>query len=391
MTRKRGFTLMELMIALVTLSIVLTGALRLFRSVNTAVSSTVDRMDAMQNLRFGLSQIDMLLRNAGAGTTDWQPTLIYIDKNIVAFNADWISLYPGSATAVNYNPDADPNSSNAVTVEQKFTIPTTGIQYPDSTYRTSSLPTASLSPAETIVYYFELDTSTTRTDDYHLMRQVNNSAPQEVARNILAYPGHDFFEWLRTDTDGNLQQIIAAGSTGYPALPWRHSNPIHGSLSDTSVASLIDSIRAVRLYAYATNGLTGTRELRRSLVTTVRIPNAGLSIARSCGDAPLFTQSIVATSTGGSPATPNVRLTWTRATDEAGGEHDVERYLIYRRLQSAATFDDAQAEVPSGQTTYTYDDATVAWNSTYVYGVSALDCTPLESTRNSSNAILVFP
>lgn len=387
MTRKRGFTLMELMIALVTLTIVLTGALRLFRSVNTAVSGTVDRMDAMQNLRFGLSQIDLLLRNAGAGTTDWQPTLIYVDKNIVAFNADWISLYPGSPTAVNYNPDADPNSSNAVTVAQRFTIPTTGIQYPDSTYHTACCQ----SPAETIIYYFELDTSTTRTDDYHLMRQVNNSTPQEVAKNILAYPGHDFFEWLRTDSAGNLQQVIAAGSTGYAALPWRHSNPIHGSLTDSGAVAKIDSIRAVRLYAYATNGLTGTRELKRSLVTTVRIPNAGLSIARTCGDAPIFTQSVVATSIGGSPATPKVRLTWTRATDEAGGEKDVERYLIYRRLQSAAAFDDAQGEVPSGQVTYTYDDATVLWDSTYIYGVTALDCTPLESTRNSSNAILVFP
>ena len=376
----RGFTLMELMIALVTLSIVLTGALRLFRAVNTAVSGTADRMDALQQLRFGLSQIDLLLRNAGAGTVNSQPTLIYIDKNIVAFNADWISLFPGSPTAVNYNPDADPNSSNAVTVAQRFTIPTTSVQYPDSTYHTAG----GQSPAETIIYYFELDTSTTRTDDYHLMRQVNNSAPQEVAKNILAYPGHNFFEWLRTDSAGNLQQVNAA------SLPWRHSNPMHGSLSDTGAVAQIDSIRAVRLYAYSTNGKTGSQEIRRSLVTTVRIPNAGLTVARTCGDVPIFGQTVTATSTGGSPLTPNVHLTWNRATDESGGEKDVEKYLIYRHLASGI-FDDALAEVPAGQTSYTYDDKSVLWDSTYVYGVTALDCTPQESARSVSAAVLVFP
>ncbi|MFI5214256.1 MAG: prepilin-type N-terminal cleavage/methylation domain-containing protein [Gemmatimonadales bacterium] len=386
MTRRRAFTLIELMIALVTLSIVLTGALRLFRSVNTAVAGTADRMDAMQQLRFGLSQIDLLLRNAGAGTVSSQPTLVYIDKTIVVFNADWISLYPGSPTAVNYNPDADPNSSNAVTVAQRFTIPTTAIQYPDSTYHTAG----GISAAETIIYYFEPDTSTPRTDDYHLMRQVNNSPPQEVAKNILAYPGHDFFEWLRTDSAGNLQQVVATGSGIYPALPWRHSNPIHGSLTDTGAVAKIDSIRAVRLYAFATNGQTGTREIKRSLVTTVRIPNAGLAIARSCGMVPIFGQTPVATSTGGSPATPKVHITWTRAVDEGGGEKDVERYLIYRRL-AAGTFDDALAEIPAGLASYTYDDATVLWDSTYYYGVTAIDCTPAESPRGVSNAILVFP
>ena len=52
----------------------------------------------------------------------------------------------------------------------------------------------------------------------------------------------------------------------------------------------------------------------------------------------------------------------------------MQRYLIYRRLQSSATFDDALAELPSGQATYTYDDPTVLWDCTYVYGVTALDC-----------------
>ena len=130
MKRTRGFTLIEIAIAIIMLSIVLTGALRLFRAVNTSVAGTVDRMDAMQNLRFGFTQIDLLLRNAGAGNTDAQPTLVYINSNIAVFNADWISPIPNSPTAVNYNPDTPANETNAVTTAQSFTIPGTSITYP---------------------------------------------------------------------------------------------------------------------------------------------------------------------------------------------------------------------------------------------------------------------
>ena len=379
MKKLRGFTLIEMIISIVLLSIVLTGALKLFRAVNTAVAGTVDRMDAMQNLRFGISQIDLLLRNAGTGTTDAQPTLVYIGSDVVAFNADWISLLPGSPTAVNYNPDADSLTTNAPTTAQKFTIPTSSVLYPDSNYRTAG----GLSPAEAIVYWFALDTSTSRTDDYVLWRQVNNDAPNTVATNLLAYPSRPFFEWLRTDASGNLQ-VVASN-----ALPMRHSNPIHGSLSDTGAVAQIDSIRAVRVNVQSTNGLTGAKEARRLLVTTVRIPNAGLTKQRSCGDAPIFLSAIT-TQIIGPAGSARVRILWSPSIDEASGEKDVERYLIYRRPQAGA-FDDALAAVPAGQSAYQYDDPTVLFDSSYVYGVTALDCTPLESALRISGVAGPIP
>ena len=54
MSRTRGFTLIEMLISLVVLSFVMSGAIWFFRGVNRAVSGTSDRMDAMQNLRYGL-------------------------------------------------------------------------------------------------------------------------------------------------------------------------------------------------------------------------------------------------------------------------------------------------------------------------------------------------
>jgi hypothetical protein len=186
-------------------------------------------------------------------------------------------------------------------------------------------------------------------------------------------------------------QVVAAGSGVYPALPWRHVTPIHGTLADTTrFGAYIDSIRAVRVNVYATNGQTGTREIQRALVTTVRIPNAGLTKQRSCGDAPIFSRAVTVTFTGTADA-PVVQLAWTAAVDETGGERDIERYVIYRRSSGASGFDDALQSIPGGQANYTFDDAAVLNDSTYVYGVTALDCTPLESATSLTTAITIPP
>jgi prepilin-type N-terminal cleavage/methylation domain-containing protein len=386
MKRTRGMTMIEVMIALVLAGVVVTAAVRFFQAMNTSVAGTVDRLDAMQNLRYGVQTLDRNLRVAGAGTTDAQPNLVYISPTAVTFNADLASATPNSPTAVYYNPDVDPNATNAPTLAQRFTIPTTSVLYPDSTYRGSG---GMLSPAETITFYFEADTGTARTDDFVLMRQVNNNPPDVVARNLLTFPGRPFFEWLRTDTAGALQTVTATASGLYPALPWRHEAPIHGSLGDTvRFGAFIDSIRAVRVSAYATNGRTGAQEIQRALVTTIRIPNAGLTKQRSCGDPPFFSRTVTATFIGTAEA-PVVRLTWTPAVDESAGERDVEKYVIYRRTLAAAAFDDALQTVPAGQTSYTFDDASVLNDSTYVFGVTALDCTPLESTPSLTAAITI--
>jgi len=380
MKRTRGFTLIEMMISLVVLGIVMAGAITFFRGISKAVAGTSDRMDAMQNLRYALSTLDRELRNAGAGTTGSQPALVYVSSSMVMFNADLVSLTPGSATAVNYDPDADPNASNAPTTSQKFYIPGTNIQYPDSTYRTTG---GEISPAETIIYWFTPDSTSAVAGDYLLLRQVNNNAPDIVARNLMPYPGQPFFNWLQTDTLGNLFTVAAAN------LPMRHSVPIHGSTSDVGLPARIDSIRAVQVSVYATNGMTGSQQVLRQLVTTIAIPNAGLGTQLTCGDPPIFGQGVTASFTG-TPANPQVSLTWAAASDETGGQRDVQQYVIYRRT-SAGSFDDALQSIPAGHTSYTYNDVAVLPNSTYVYQVAALDCTPTESTPSLSGSVAIPP
>jgi len=378
----RGFTLMEMLVSLVVLSLVMASAIWFFRGVSRAVTGTSDRMDAMQNLRFSIYTMDRELRNAGAGTVDPQPTLVYVSPSVVVFNADIVSRTAGSATAVNYNPDANPNATNAPTTTQKLFIAGTAIQYPDSTYKTTG---GEISPAETVMYWFTPDSTPANAGLglYWLMRQVNNNAPDVVARNLKPYPGRPWFDWLETDTIGNLF-AVAAGN-----LPMRHSIPVHGAVTDTGLAARIDSIRAVRVNLYATNAQAGAQQITRELVTTIRIPNAGLTKQRSCGDAPIFAQTVTATFTG-TASVPKITLAWLPAIDETAGEHDVEKYVIYRRTL-AGTFDDALQSIPSGQASYTFNDNAVLNDSTYIYQITALDCTPLESAAVTSAAVVVPP
>jgi len=379
MKRLRGFTLIELLISLVVLGIVMTGAIAFFRGVSKAVAGTSDRMDAMQNLRYAVSTLDRELRNTGAGTTGTQPQLVYISPTMVVFNADLVSLTPNSPTAVNYDPDANPNAVAAPTTAQKFYIPGTSIMYPDSTYRTTG---GELSPAETIVYWFTPDSTSALANDYVLLRQVNNNAPDVVARNLLVFPGQPFFNWMQTDTAGNLFAVASAD------LPMRHSVPIHGSTADTGAASRIDSIRAVVVSVNATNGMTGTQAVTRSLVMTIAIPNAGLAKQLSCGDPPIFGQAVTGAWNGDTVA-PAITLTWLAATDETSGQKDVQQYVIYRRT-AAGSFADALQTIPAGRTSYTYTDAAgLLADSTYYYQVAALDCTPTESTPSTSAPVVI--
>jgi len=376
----RGFTLIEMLVSLVVLSLVMSSAVWFFRGISRSVAGSGERMDAMQNLRYGVSTMDRELRNAGAGTTETQPTLVYISPSVVVFNSDLVSPIAGSPTAVNYNPDVNPNAANAPTTSQKFFIAGTSIQYPDSTYHTSG---TTISPAETIMYWFTPDTTPGNSGLYLLLRQVNNNPPDLVARNLMPFPGRPFLDWLQTDTLGNLFTVATAN------LPMRHSVPVHGSLADTGPASRIDSIRAVRINVYASNGRTGSAQVLRALATTIRIPNAGLTKQRSCGDAPIFGKTVTATFTG-TAANPQVTLNWTAATDETAGEKDVERYLIYRRTL-AGFFDNAMQTMPAGHASYNYVDQAVLNDSTYYYQVTALDCTPLESSASVSGAVVIPP
>jgi hypothetical protein len=263
----------------------------------------------------------------------------------------------------------------------------TGFYYPDTTYKNGIA--ASSSPAETISFYFALDTSTARTDDYVLYRQVNFGAPSVVARNLLQTPGKQFFQYYKLVTPANAAQKIDTVLNS--SLPLRHMVPIHLAPTDTGAAAKIDSIRGARLSFTTTNGLSGTAEKTRAITRLVWMPNAGQANRKTCGDEPIFgsgTYSVTAITLAG---VHGAQLNWAAATDENSGEKDVARYVIYRRVSTSPDWEDPYESVPAGLAYYVYQDMAVDSAVTYVYGIAAQDCTPKLSTIRASANVTPWP
>jgi prepilin-type N-terminal cleavage/methylation domain-containing protein len=372
---ERGLTLLEMVIALVVFSVVLAGALAFLRAQSRSFNLGSQRVTMLQNGRFALDELEKDLRTAGAGAPDIQPPLVYLDGSVIAFNANYVTNTPGDAFAVYYNRDAPSGSTEAAGKSVRFTIPLTGVAYPDTDYLRGSMIN---SPAETITFYFASDSLTTRTDDYVLYRQINNLAPEVVARNILQTTGVPFFQYARQVSVGGALVVQPVPNA---SLPWQHTVPIHLAVADTGAAARIDSVRAVQVSFTVTNDLTGASERRRSFGRYIRLPNVGLANKQTCGDAPILGSVLSAL---WNPVTGGVDLTWNAAVDELAGERDVVRYVIWRKLITDPTWGEPYLSLPPGMPTYLYTDRDVTPGAKYAYGLAAQDCTPLNSNLVAS-------
>lgn len=374
-----GMTLIEMMIALVVFSFALAGTLAFLRAQGRSFTLGSQRVGMLQNSRFAVHELERDLRTAGAGAPDIQPALVYLDTSVLAFNADYASNTPGDAFAVYYDPEAPDSSVSAMTKAMRTTIPMSAVAYPDTSYLTGLLN----SSAETIVFFFAPDTSTSRTDDYALYRRVNNLAPELVSRNLVHAPGVPFFQFYQAVKDASgaraVQQVPNA------SLPLWHSVPIHLTLADTGTAARIDSVRGVQVSFGVTNGLSGASERRRMVSRYIRFPNVGLATQKTCGDEPILGTTLTAV---WNPATGGVDLTWNPAVDELAGEKDIERYVIWRRLAADTAWGDPYVSLPpTGTAPYLYTDQVVTAGAQYVYALAAQDCTPSNSALAVSGPV----
>ncbi|MBA3760898.1 MAG: prepilin-type N-terminal cleavage/methylation domain-containing protein [Gemmatimonadales bacterium] len=389
-----GFTLIELMLTLVILSIVMGATIAVFRSQIQSFRLGGERMDLFQNMRYALTTVDRVLRTAGSGVANQQPMFIYGGNSVVAFNSNYTAALQDFC-AVNVNPDASPGSFVILPVASAYQLPNTGFTYPAMTY----VPTSACL-AETVSFYFRPDSSTTDIgDDFVLMQRVNALPAERVARNIMAYPGRPFFEYFvhrRTMLvpPATRDSLVIAGTAGSGiVLPIIHSVAIHGSPTDSagdpSNSYLADSVKAVRINLRVSNGLTGAAQRVRDISTTVSLPNNGLVQLKTCGTPPVLLGPLAAApNVAGDP--PAVTLQWPASFDEASGETDVNQYNIYRRLLADPAFGSAVLTVPAGQPPpYVLVDNAVETGIDYVYAVGAQDCTPSESVR--LNSVIVRP
>ncbi|MDH4045122.1 MAG: prepilin-type N-terminal cleavage/methylation domain-containing protein [Gemmatimonadota bacterium] len=378
----RGMTLVELMIALIVFSVIVSGALTFLSRSSQAYRVGSARMEILQNLRYAAGVLATDLRTAGANLPDAQPQFVYVGTDVIAFNGDYATNVPGDAWAVYYDPDAGTGSVTALQTAQKITIPNSSYLYPSVDY--AALGTNS--PAELQVFFFALDGTTARSDDYILYRQVNDRAPEMVARNLLQTGNTPFFQYFRLRIPTGAPARVEPVPNG--ELPLIHTTPTHQSPADTGASARADSIRGVLASFTATNGLTGTRERQRSLTRLIRFPNAGLTTVRTCGDEPILGTPLVASpvvlGTGAA-----IRLVWNAAVDESAGETDVVRYVLWRRLAGEPQWGDPYRSIPAGNAAYQWEDQNVVAGTQYEYALAAQDCTPTQSTLVTAGPVLV--
>ncbi len=379
---RAGMTLVEMTVSLVIFSFIMAGALSMLRSEGKRFQLGGERAAMYQNGRFAMNEMEKDLRTSGTGAPDQQPQIVYAADSVLVFNANYWTNTVGDVEAVYYSEDAPDSAVSAMRTVAKVTIPYTTIQYPDTNYRLGAVN----SHAETIAFWFRLDSSTARTDDYILWRRINNLAPEVVSTNLLRTTNQPFFRYFRIFGSTNSQSLDTVPRS---QLPLRHSRPIHLAINDTGAFARIDSIRAVRVSFTVTNGRTGADEQRRSISRLIRLPNVGLVNSKTCGDAPIFTATVGISALVAPDSTRYVRLNFARSVDETSGERDVERYVIFRRFGSATDWGDPFTTIPGGDTAYVYTDATVIKDSTYRYAVAAQDCTPTLSGLQQTTTVTI--
>ena len=374
---RRGFTTVELLVAMAVTLVLIGLAAPLYRAQSGAVSSTSGRTDAARSSSFAADAIDQDLRNTGVGVFDGQPLVVRIAGDAISFNANMVTARTADLSSVSHDPDADSTAVGALSTGTSVTLPNSSSSYPTATY---------VSNAETISYFAVTDTGTAPVAGatmYTLRRKVNRQPEEIIARNLMRFSGQPIFRYFRRASDGALSEIPAA------QLPLFHSVARHGTAADTGAVARIDSVAIVRINLISVYRNPRGGAVIDSLQRNVRLANQGLLARSQCGDVPLAPGSptLAITLVGGLNA---VRLIWLASVDELGGERDVEMYAVYRRAFGSTDWGEPLTNVPgAGTATLTYIDSAVLPGARYDYALSALDCTPAPSGLTSVVNILI--
>jgi prepilin-type N-terminal cleavage/methylation domain-containing protein len=375
---RRGFSLLELVIAITLLGVVLALTVPFFRTQVQAFGNVSGRDDASQNARYGVSTIDRELRVAGIGVVDPQPMIVQAAPNAITFNVDLVSRISSDAAAAYYDPDEDPTAVTALPRTARITLPLSAFQYPDSNYfQAAGEPSA----AETVSLWVAPDPDPLAKGSNILYQRVNNMPATVVAKSIALPTGEPVFRYFKADTLGQLIEIPQG------MLPIYHTAAYHNSKADTAASALTDSIRVVRVRLSGIYTDRAGKKSIRPIETGVRIMNSGLLHFSSCGDPPIFSSMITAVVS----VLPSrkVVVSWNSSVDQSAGEKDVEQYSIYRRKDTDPAFTEPLASIPSGSPTYSFTDTQVASGDRWVYGVAARDCGGQSSALLSSPLVIV--
>lgn len=369
---RRGFTLGELLLSITITIAVFSAAVPFFTMQMRQLQQNLGRSDAQMTGRFAQNTIDRELRNIGIGTTDMnpgaglprnQPKIVQADQFAVTFNTDLIATDTVDIKAVYYDPNVPLSLTTALPTVGAIALPISGRSYPDYVYRDG---TGALSLAETISYWATVDSTSGFSDEYIMFKRTNDGPVSVVARGIRIPAGQALFSYRRVLANGT----IATVPTGQLPIFWNDSSSIADSIRTVTIG-----LRGVfRGYDLQNKAKTYEREV----ISQTSLANIGLHQRSSCGDLPLNpgTPTVAAVLISG---TWRVVIDFGPSPDEASGEGDVERYVVFRRLVGNA-FDEPLAVVGKSGGPYSFEDFDLSSGSVYEYGVAAQDCSPANSS-----------
>ncbi len=388
---RRGFTLIELLLSLVLFSVVMAGAIGFVVSQSKGLRILSERSNAVQSGRFGRDLLRQELRTAGTNVTEEQPIVVLANDSAFAFNADLTTNNRDSASftgAVYVDEFAPTAQVTALTLGAQIAVrgASPALRYPLQSYSQSPAMFVN-SDAEFISFWFAPDSSDNNRT-YALWRQVNAAPPELVSVGLTRAAGTPF---LRYYYDAAPWNATSTGLTQVPAawLPLTKSVARRGVDSDTgtAVSRRIDALRAIEVtYESTPPKADNTREVVRYMVPLPNVMNARQS--RACGRAPLLPPTPSVTWRADSQA---VQITIAPAVDDAAGERDVVRYVLWRQAVGSSTWGEPINTIAATRAaSYTVRDQGFPTRpGQYRYALAVQDCTPNTSGTAISGAVFV--
>jgi len=302
---RRGFTLIEIIVAVSLTLAVFAITLPFVRAQTRSLGSTAARLDAEQIARYAQRAIDRDLRLASADSG--QSLIVYAGTMGISFNANLVARDTSDPNALEVDEDADSSETEAWRVANATTLNLSTATYPTVDYTTAD---GTASRNETVSYFLHPDTVSTRADIYVLWRRVNAGDSVLIVRGIHVPEDSAFFSY-QTMSGGTLTSIAAASLPLY----W-----------DTTA---ISDIRAVtmRSAGYYRNQREN-QDIIRTVYWTTFLANA-TPAAATCGDAPAAPTGVGhSKQTAAGSGSYHVRVTWTASSDDGNNDDDVTHYVI---------------------------------------------------------------
>jgi prepilin-type N-terminal cleavage/methylation domain-containing protein len=367
MRLRRGFSLVEMLVAITLTLAVFAITLPFVRAQSRALGENAGRLDAEQIARYAQRAIDRELRLAISDPG--QPMIVYAGPMGIAFNANLLAADTTDPSALAVEAGAASTLTEAWRVANAATIPKTVRTYPTVNYTDAS---GALSRIETISYFLHPDTFPNRSDIYVLYRRVNARDSVQVVRNIHVPADSAFFSYQRM-VNGVLTRIPAA------SLPlfW-----------DTTA---VNDIRAVGLRSagFFRNRQTGT-DVIRTVYWVTSLSNAGTAAGvDGCSGIPALPGNsdfdIDVDDNDDRPL--RVHLQWDASADDEDDDFTATQYVIERK-RSTDTLWTAVGSMPAmGENNYDWYDYPSRLNGTFQYGLRVLGCGGESSARKTWSSV----